>query len=81
MLKQICHDPSVIDGSIEKIISRPPITIDGSAAIGQATALMVQNKIRRLLVTRNAVIIGIITERDLMRATLDLFKKLSDAWV
>ena len=30
---------------------------------------------------RDDSMIGIVTERDIMRATLDVFKKLSDAWV
>jgi CBS domain-containing protein len=32
-------------------------------------------------VIRDDSMIGIVTERDIMRATLDVFKKLSDAWV
>ena len=50
-----------------------------NAAIGQAADLMADKKIRRLLVTEGGKIQGIVTERDLMRATLDVFKTLSEA--
>jgi CBS domain-containing protein len=40
---------------------------------------MAERGIRRLLVTIDGQIKGIITERDVMRATLEVFKALSDA--
>lgn len=63
------------------VMSGPLVTIDGHAAIGEAADLMTGKRIRRLLVTQDGEIRGIITERDIMRATLDVFGKLSDAWV
>ena len=62
-------------------MSRPLITVDSSAAIGHAADVMAQNRIRRLLVTQAEKIVGIVTERDVMRATLDVFNKLADALV
>jgi CBS domain-containing protein len=35
--------------------------------------------IRRLLVTVDGRVKGIVTERDVMRATLDVFKRLSES--
>jgi len=64
-----------------EVMSSPVVTIDGSAAIGQAADLMADKRIRRLLVTEEGEIQGIITERDVMRATLDVFKTLSEAFV
>ena len=63
------------------IMSSPLVTIEGDAAIGEAAGLMASKKIRRLLVTVNGRIEGIITERDVMRATLDVFNTLSEAFV
>ena len=63
----------------EDVMSSPLVTIDASAAIGQAAELMAKKKIRRLLVTEEGKIRGIITERDVMRAALDAFKRLSEA--
>jgi len=63
----------------EDVMSSPLVTIDASSAIGQAAELMAKKKIRRLLVTEEGKIRGIITERDVMRAALDAFKRLSEA--
>jgi CBS domain-containing protein len=60
-------------------MSRPLISIDGQAAIGRAADLMAGKKVRRLLVTLDGEIRGIVTERDILRSTLYVFKTLSDA--
>lgn len=66
---------------VEDVMSSPLVTIDGDAAIGEAADLMAERNIRRLPVTGKGEIRGIITERDIIRATLDVFRKLSDAWI
>jgi CBS domain-containing protein len=63
------------------LMSKPLLTIDSDAPIGEAADLMARRNIRRLLVTEHGIIQGIITERDVIKATLDVFRKLSDAWV
>ena len=81
VLKRLCEDPQGSEASIGDVMSNPLITIDWNAAIGLAADKMSEKRIRRLLVTENKKIRGIVTERDLMRATIDVFKKLSDAWI
>lgn len=81
VLKCFCADPQAAAQSAGDVMSHPPVTIDETAAIGQAADLMAEKKIRRLLVTATGIVCGIVTERDLMRATLDVFNTLSDAWV
>ena len=66
---------------VEDVMSSPLFTIEGDAAIGEAADRMAEKNIRRLLVTEKGEIRGIITERDIIRATLDVFRKLSDAWI
>jgi len=66
---------------VRAVMSSPLITVDSGAPIGRAADIMAQKKIRRLLVTQEEKIVGIVTERDVMRATLDVFNKLSDALV
>ncbi|NIQ39861.1 MAG: CBS domain-containing protein [Proteobacteria bacterium] len=63
------------------IMTSPLITLGAEAAIGEAADLMAEKKIRRLVVTEDGKFKGIITERDVMRATLDVFKTLSEAFV
>ena len=81
ILKDFCVDPQSGESRILDIMTSPLITIDAGAALGHAADMMAQKKIRRLLVTEDDVIRGIVTERDIMRATLYVFKTLSDAWI
>jgi CBS domain-containing protein len=81
VLKRLCDDPQGAAEPVGSVMSSPLITIDWNAAIGLAADKMAEKRIRRLLVTEDGKIRGIITERDLMRATIDVFKKLSDAWI
>ncbi|MCP4692123.1 MAG: CBS domain-containing protein [Desulfobacterales bacterium] len=80
VLRQCCLFPDCIDKSVGDVMSAPLIVIEGDAPIGKAADLMAEKKIRRLPVVVDGKVRGVITERDLMRATLDVFNKLSDAW-
>jgi len=81
ILKKCCPDTRCTIMKAGDVMTSPLITIDGDAAIGEAADLMADKNIRRLLVTEQGKIKGIITERDVMRATLDVFKTLSEAFV
>ncbi len=81
VLKKFCFDSSCATARVEEVMSSPLITIEGHAAIGQAADQMAGKKVRRLLVTLDGGIRGIITERDVMRATLYVFKTLADGTV
>ncbi|MCF8063589.1 MAG: CBS domain-containing protein [Deltaproteobacteria bacterium] len=81
VLKKFCFDASCATAKVEEVMSSPLVTIDGRAAIGQAADLMAGKKIRRLLVTKDGAVRGIVTERDVMRATIYVFKTLADATV
>ncbi|MFO7784344.1 MAG: CBS domain-containing protein [Thermodesulfobacteriota bacterium] len=81
VLKKLSSDNSFATALVEEVMSIPLITIEGHAPIGQAADLMAEKKVRRLLVTLEDRIQGIVTERDVMRATLYVFKTLADATV
>jgi len=81
VLRCLCADSDAAGRAVEDIMSGPLITVDASSSIGEAADRMATRKVRRLLVTREGRICGLVTERDLMRATLDVFIKLRDAWV
>ncbi len=77
ILKRCCIGKACsIEQKAEEIMSAPLITIEADAAIGEAAKLMSDNKIRRLLVTEKGVIVGIITEKDVLRATLSYFENV-----
>lgn len=63
-----------------EVMSEPLITIRGDAAIGHAADLMAEKNARRLLVTENDKIQGIISQRDVMEATQYVFKVLSNVF-
>jgi CBS domain-containing protein len=77
ILKKVTYhskDPGSV--TVEEIMTSPPITIDANASLGDATLVMIEKKIRRLLATDNGKIIGIFTQRDLQDKVLDVFMSL-----
>jgi CBS domain-containing protein len=78
VLKKCCPRAECDVMKARDVMSSPLVTIDGGGALGEAADLMAEKRIRRLLVTEGGKICGIITERDVMRATLDVFKTLSE---
>ncbi len=79
VLKKFCFDGPGSPARVEEVMSHPLITVDGHSAIGKAADLMAERRVRRLLVTLDGSLRGIVTERDIMRATLYVFKTLADA--
>ncbi|RMF31249.1 MAG: CBS domain-containing protein [Candidatus Nitrosothermus koennekii] len=51
-----------LNSKVERIVSKPVITIDANAKVSEAIALMSKHNIRRLVVLDNNKIIGIITQ-------------------
>lgn len=64
------------DVKAKEIMSSPLVTIKANSAIGEAATLMSDKDMRRLLVTEKGKIIGIITEKDVLRATLGYFESV-----
>jgi predicted transcriptional regulator len=62
------------DLKVEDFMSSPLITIEADKSLGEAALLMSDKEIRRLLVTEKGDIIGIITEKDVLRGTLSYFE-------
>jgi len=50
------------------VMSKPLISIDADRPIKEALELMRKNKIRRLVVTKNKSLIGLVTERRILEA-------------
>jgi len=61
---------------VEEAMSSPLITVEATMRLGDAADLMVRKKVRRLLVTQNGKITGIVTQRDLQRGMMDTFRAL-----
>ncbi|MEM3785546.1 MAG: CBS domain-containing protein [Candidatus Bathyarchaeia archaeon] len=62
---------------VGEVMSQPLITVDADSKLGEAASLMIEKGVRRLLVVEKGKVIGIVTQKDLMRGTLDTFLALS----
>jgi predicted transcriptional regulator len=73
-------DPNLLQTPLGTLMSQPIITIEESASINDATKIMNNKKIRRLVVIdKNDKMIGILTQRDIFKAIdkdPDLFSEL-----
>jgi CBS domain-containing protein len=74
ILKKCCPNMTCQKIKVGDIMSKPLITVDIDTPIGDAIELMDRKNIRRLLVTENGEVKGIVTH--LMRGTLEAFKAL-----
>jgi len=61
---------------VSEIMSSPLVTVDADRSIGEAALLMLDKRIRRLPIVEQGRIVGIITERDLNRATTNIMMSL-----
>jgi CBS domain-containing protein len=68
-------DPAKI--TLGEVMSSPLITVETGAGLGEATSLMLQKNVRRLIATENGKIVGIFTQRDLQGKVYDVFRSLS----
>lgn len=62
---------SIKEEKVENIMSYPLITISTMSSIKEAAQLMIEKRIRRLGVSENGKIVGIITASDLIRCLPD----------
>jgi CBS domain-containing protein len=51
----------------EEIMSKPLITIEAEASLGKAEKILTDEDIRRLFGVKKGEIVGIVTQKDLMR--------------
>ncbi|MBT8243482.1 MAG: CBS domain-containing protein [Nitrosopumilus sp.] len=63
---RVAADTLPLDTTVEKIMSSPLITINHNEPISAAAERMTSKKIRKLAVTENGKVIGIITSTDLV---------------
>jgi len=54
--------------AVEELMSSPPVTCPAHASLSEATSLMDRRQIGAVVVTDGAGVVGILTERDLLRA-------------
>ncbi len=78
ILKKVCPrqlcTKSITAG---EIMSKPLIHIEADAGLGQASSLMSLKDVRRLLVMDKGKVAGIVTQKDVMKGTLETFMSLA----
>lgn len=79
ILKKCCPEASCEEVKVREIMSKPLVTVDAETPIGVAVETMANKKIRRLLVTEGKKIVGIVTQKDLMKGTLEAFRAMDSA--
>ena len=79
ILKNCCLNVSCEEVRVKEIMTSPLITIDAEAPLGEAVKVMTDKDIRRLLVTEDGKISGIVTDKDLMKGTLEAFRALASS--
>ncbi|RLB29515.1 MAG: hypothetical protein DRG87_06990 [Deltaproteobacteria bacterium] len=58
-------------------MSAPLVHIKADAGLGQASSLMAVKDVRRLLVMDRQKVVGIVTQKDVLRGTLEIFTSLA----
>lgn len=78
ILKRVCPEHLCIKGiTTGEIMSAPLVHIEADAGLGQASSLMALKDVRRLLVMDRGKVVGIVTQKDVMRGTLETFMSLA----
>jgi CBS domain-containing protein len=78
ILMRVCAEDLCTRGATAReIMSQPLVHIQADAGLGQASSLMTLKDVRRLLVMDKGAVAGIVTQKDIMRGTLETFMSLA----
>jgi CBS domain-containing protein len=70
IVKQVVRASDVLKKSVKQLLFKSLVTVGPNTTIQEAFATMLKNKIRRLPVVDGSKLVGIVTEKDLMRWVL-----------
>jgi CBS domain-containing protein len=70
IVKQVVRASDVLKKSVKQLLFKSLVTVGPNTTIQEAFATMLKNKIRRLPVVDGNKLVGIVTEKDLMRWVL-----------
>ena len=72
--KVLVNIPEMTHIKVQQIMSTPVLSIKQDMEIGQAVGLMVERKIKKLPITHNGNLVGLVTLTDILRFTPQLIK-------
>ncbi|MDX1745920.1 MAG: CBS domain-containing protein [Halobacteriales archaeon] len=61
------HDP--MDTPVEAVMTNPPVLLTADADITEAIAEISRRDVRRIVVTEDSEVVGVVTEHDIITAT------------
>jgi CBS domain-containing protein len=67
LTRRTLKDPGLLTRKVEDVMSSPVVTVERDMVLDAACQLMISEGIRRLLVTEAGRLVGIVTERDVIR--------------
>ncbi|MCD6461718.1 MAG: CBS domain-containing protein [Thermoplasmata archaeon] len=74
--KIVAQGRSPADAVVEEIMSKPVVSVSPSADITTAARLMADRRIRRLPVVSGDMLVGLVTQRDVLKVSPRLFETL-----
>ena len=77
--KVIAFGKDPTKATLGDVMSTPLITIETSRGLGEATSLMLQRGIQRLVAVENGKMVGIFSQRDLQQKVDEVFRSLAEA--
>ncbi len=76
--KFVAMDKKPSEVRVSEIMSTPLITIDVDKTVGDATHMMVNNKVRRLPVVEGDRVVGLVTVRDILSISNEMNEIMSE---
>ena len=76
--KFVAMDKKPSEVRVSEIMSTPLITIDVDKTVGDATHMMVNNKVRRLPVVEGYRVVGLVTVRDILSISNEMNEIMSE---
>jgi CBS domain-containing protein len=73
IVKQVAGGSDALKKPVKQLLFKPLITADPTTTIQDAFTMMLKNNIRRLPVVDESKLIGIVTDKDLLRWVLRLW--------
>jgi len=67
LTRRTLKDPSLLRRRVGDVMSSPVVTVERDMVLDAACELMISERIRRLVVTERGRLVGIVTERDVIR--------------
>jgi CBS domain-containing protein len=84
LVRVVAERKLAIETLVKDVMSKPVLTIPEDAYVEAAAKRMVKERVKRLAVTRNGLLVGIITSADIVKAvaagllTQEVYLYLSD---